>query len=813
MSAVGFLSFIPPKSAVNDNGDSAGVSSAVPSNSTADDKDFHEINSLGNDGSDISADSTTDEDADLSATNNLSDISTHSSPRWRSFHLGRNCVCQEDGSIGNIYLSGSDKVKLTSSSFPSQLPACAGVNKEQDAFPVNLLESFITSCAELRDLDLSGASLHWNPRNCEIFEAAIAKAGENRLISVTLPRGYEPTPHGLKALFRVSPKLEKLSIFIPATNVRHWRASVPGWIKCICQIADGSLLKNLVLDIEMCHEPISRSPVDLHVSSTKIVFQLANLDIEYVLLNYPTLQTLRVKAVYSDKLLTLRREKKWHSPKDELANKPTDQLWKNTASDAAFFMPRCLRSLELGFISLHIPFEDDDSEDGDSEDGDSEDGDSEDDGSEDGGSEDGGSEHDDLEDDLEESELSRLFKFLDQHYKGLESLSLTPAYGNEENGIDHTNLYNMTPKFLSATLLSQPSWWQKINSIFLELVTTKDWVAFKAILPRMTHLKNLYLNLFFDHVREALNLDGIIKQKLDSLTILVTSLYSVDRIPEVMQLWDQVVHLSMFSCELAYVSEFCLGDVLSQIPSTWQLQSVSITGYHCPLESHSLIKSAFTSLRNITSLIVWSCLLEKIEFERLVPLMPLIEVFKAIEFRDGDLFGPRFSAECIRSGSYEYWESDLPALLGWKRLRECIFSLRLSESEMPDPESIELSITEDSDEYSSYFYDYPNFYARYLDPITYLKNFAKLSDDEDCVRRNSDESDDYYETSSEMKRNDDQERWDMLPRFSSQCKRELTRLERLQIYGFNDDVDFPRHYAPLFIALKCGMGELHCFFR
>ena len=347
------------------------------------------------------------------------------------------------------------------------------------------------------------------------------------------------------------------------------------------------------------------------------------------------------------------------------------------------------------------------------------------------------------------------------------------------------------PGCLSARLLSQPSWWQKITSMFFGLETTKDWAAFKVILPRMTRLKDLHLNLFFNNeVNEALNLDGVIKQKLESLTISITSRpYCADRLPEVMQLWDQVSHLTLFSYELAVVDESYFSGYLSQIPTTWQLQSVSVTGFHSPFESHSLLESAFTPLRNITSLIVWSRLLEKIGFAELVPLLPLIEVFKSIEFRTDDLFGPRFIAECIRSGSYAYWETDVSALFGWKRLRECIFSFRLFEDEMPDPESVDLPMIED--DFSSYFRDYSNkasLYDRYRDPITYLEVFAKLNDE--CDEEDM-----------------------LLPPFSIRCKRELTQLERLEIYGFNDDVQHPKHYAPIFIALRCGMGELHCFYR
>ena len=380
------------------------------------------------------------------------------------------------------------------------------------------------------------------------------------------------------------------------------------------------------------------------------------------------------------------------------------------------------------------------------------------------------------------SDLTRLLQILNRHYSGLESLSLIPAYGDKENGIDLTNLYNILPGCLSAQLLSQPSWWQKITSLTLALVTLKDWAALKVILPRMTRLKHLYLSLFFDEVDEELDLSGISKQRLESLTILFTTLYGVDRVPEVLKLWDQVSHLSMFSDELAYDEKVCLGTVLSQIPTTWQLQSLTFTGYHHPLESHSLIESAFTPLRNITSLVLWSCLLEKMKFEQLVSLLPLIEVFKSIEFRDEDVFGPRHSAESIQSGALSLREADLLSLLGWKRLRECTFSLCVGEWEMADGDQpILMRSRTDPNLFEDYMYDINE--QRKPGEIQYLQHFVKLHND-----------------------------W-LLLELSSRCKSELTHLQRLQIYGFNSYTELAYQYFPVFVALRCSMGKLHCVFR
>ena len=102
---------------------------------------------------------------------------------------------------------------------------------------------------------------------------------------------------------------------------------------------------------------------------------------------------------------------------DDLRNKPADQLWKTADLDAATSMPCCLQSLHLGFISLH-----DDSGCYDTEDD--------------------GYEQDDPnhEHKHEESELSRLLKFLDQHCRDLESLSLAPAHSSDENGLNTTQV-------------------------------------------------------------------------------------------------------------------------------------------------------------------------------------------------------------------------------------------------------------------------------------------------------------------------------------------------------------------------------------
>ena len=216
-------------------------------------------------------------------------------------------------------------MKLTTTSFPIHVP---GRYREfDDTFPLRQIKSFPTSCAELRSLDLSGASLRRCPHDRKVFETTIAKAGGNQLTSLTLPRGYEPTKDGLKAFFRVSPKLEKLKVFIPAANARFWRFSVVPWIENIFQIADGSLLKHLSLDIEMCNERISRPLVNLPVSSsasrTAIVSQLAHLelavlsyaDVEQVLHNFPSLQTLRIRAVYSGRSFWpgMNKGRQWHS--------------------------------------------------------------------------------------------------------------------------------------------------------------------------------------------------------------------------------------------------------------------------------------------------------------------------------------------------------------------------------------------------------------------------------------------------------------------------------------------------------------------
>ena len=307
--------------------------------------------------SDISTSSMANEDSDIvSAANQLPDLvltaifdflsledilrcagvcrrwRSHlmASPRWRSLHLGQNYICHEDGSIDDfVYLSGIDKVKLTSSSFPVQMPAGAEVNQVHDAFPLMQIKSVLASDAQLRDLDLSGATLDWDPQKRDLFDKTIAEAGLNQLTTLTLPRGYEPTTDGLKALFRVCPELEKLKVFIPAANARYWRASVPCWLGRICQIADGSSLKHLILDMEICacHEPISRGLIPIHstrASHPTVVSQLAHLelavlsylDIEHVLLNYPTLQILKIGAIYSQHSCWFGknevRKRNWH---------------------------------------------------------------------------------------------------------------------------------------------------------------------------------------------------------------------------------------------------------------------------------------------------------------------------------------------------------------------------------------------------------------------------------------------------------------------------------------------------------------------